>query len=125
MARERDHDDDDDIDEDRPVRRRRRRDDDDDDYDDDDFESGARGSPPPNYLVHSILVTLCCCLIGGIIAIVNAAQVNSKWAAGDRAGALKASANAKLWCIISVVVGLVTNTIAVIIQVMAAKKAGG
>src|SRR5262249_40218583 len=59
----------------------------DDEYDagyDDEYEGGgSRGAPPPNYLVPSILVTLCCCLIGGIIAIVHAAQVNSKWAAGD------------------------------------------
>ena len=103
----------------------RRRDDDyddrDDDYDDD-YEDrpargGGRGAPPPNYLVPSIIVTLCCCLIGGIIAIVNASQVNSKWAAGDYAGARKASEQAKLWCMISVGVGLVTNIIAIGAQV--------
>ena len=32
----------------------------------------------PNYLVQAILVTLCCCLPFGIVAIVYAAQVNSK-----------------------------------------------
>jgi hypothetical protein len=69
-------------------------------------------------------VTLCCCLIGGIIAIVNASQVNSKWAAGDYAGAKKASEQAKLWVMISVGVGLVVNVIAVIVQVMAAQAGG-
>jgi hypothetical protein len=67
--------------------------------------------------VPSIIVTLCCCLIGGIIAIVNASQVNSKWAAGDYAGARKASEQAKLWCIISAGVGVVVNIIAVGAQV--------
>ena len=93
------------------------------DRDDDDFDDAPRGTAPPNYLVHSILVTLCCCLIGGIIAIVNAAQVNSKWAAGDRAGAKKASEAAKMWCMISVGVGLVVNAIIVVVQVMAAQAA--
>src|ERR1043166_271348 len=37
----------------------------------------------PNYLVPAILCTLCCCLPGGIAAIIYAAQVNSKKAAGD------------------------------------------
>jgi hypothetical protein len=74
----------------------------------------------PNYLVQSILVTVCCCLIGGIIAIVNAAQVNGKLAAGDIAGARKASDQAKMWCWISFGVGIVTNAIVVAIQIVAA-----
>jgi hypothetical protein len=58
-------------------------------------------------MVQSILVTLFCCLIGGIIAIVYSAQVNSKLAAGDYEGAVQASENAKRWCWISFGVGLV------------------
>jgi Interferon-induced transmembrane protein len=60
----------------------------------------------PNYLVQSILVTFCCCLPFGIVAIVYAAQVNSKLAAGDVAGALAASNNAKMWSWIAFGVGL-------------------
>ena len=52
----------------------------------------------PNYLVQAILCTLCCCLPFGIVAIVYAAQVNGKVAAGDMAGALATSKNAKTWC---------------------------
>jgi interferon-induced transmembrane protein/zinc ribbon protein len=51
----------------------------------------------PNYLVQSILVTLCCCLPFGVVAVIYAAQVNSKLAAGDIAGAQAASKNAKMW----------------------------
>lgn len=65
----------------------------------------------PNYLWQSIVVTLCCCLPGGIVAIVFAAQVNSKLAAGDAAGAEAASRNAKLWCWISFGVGAVFGII--------------
>lgn len=52
----------------------------------------------PNYLVQSILVTLFCCLPLGIVAIVFAAQVNSKLALGDVYGAQEASEKAKMWC---------------------------
>lgn len=51
-----------------------------------------------NYLVQSILVTLCCCMPFGVVAIIYAAQVQSKLAAGDTAGAQTAANNAKLWC---------------------------
>lgn len=54
-------------------------------------------SPPPNYLAFAIIVTILCCQIFGIVSIVFAAQVNSKWNAGDIEGALNASKNAKLW----------------------------
>jgi len=60
----------------------------------------------PNYLVFAILVTVLCCLPTGIAAIVYAAQVNGKLAAGDVAGAQLASKNAKMWCWISVGAGL-------------------
>jgi hypothetical protein len=52
----------------------------------------------PNYLVQSILVTLFCCLPLGIVAIINAAQVNNKISLGDIAGAMEASGKAKKWC---------------------------
>jgi hypothetical protein len=60
----------------------------------------------PNYLVWSILTTLFCCLPAGIVSIVFAAQVNSKLAAGDYAGAMQASKNAKIWAIVSAVAGV-------------------
>jgi len=63
----------------------------------------------PNYLVQSILCTLCCCLPFGIVAIVFAAQVNSKLAAGDYQGAVASSKNARLWCWLSVGVGLLLS----------------
>ena len=43
--------------------------------------------PPDNKLVWSILVTLFCCLPFGVVAIIKSAEVNSKWNAGDVAGA--------------------------------------
>jgi Interferon-induced transmembrane protein/zinc-ribbon domain len=64
------------------------------------------GTTVPNYLVFAILATVFCCLPAGIPAIVYAAQVNSKLQVGDLAGARLASKNAKLWCLISLGLGL-------------------
>jgi uncharacterized membrane protein HdeD (DUF308 family) len=65
------------------------------------------GTPPPTYLVWAILVTLFCFLPTGIVAIVFASQVGTKWAAGDAAGAVDSSNKAKTWSIVSAVVGIV------------------
>jgi hypothetical protein len=67
-------------------------------------------APPKieNHLVGAILTTLCCCMPFGIVALVFAAQVNSKLAAGDVAGAQAASNSARTWVIVAVIVGLLT-----------------
>lgn len=78
------------------------------------------GGPPPNYLVPAILVTLFCCLPGGIVSIIFATQVNSKYAAGDVQGAMNASKNAKMWTMISAGIGLVIIVIYIIIGVLGA-----
>ena len=61
----------------------------------------------PNYLPQAILVTVFCCVPFGIVAIVNAAQVNSKLQSGDYEGALVSSQNAKKWCWISFILGII------------------
>lgn len=61
----------------------------------------------PNYLVQSILVTVLCCMPLGVVAIVFAAQVNSKLAVGDYAGAVDASNKAKLFSWLGFGLGLV------------------
>jgi len=63
----------------------------------------------PNYLVQSILATLCCCLPLGVVAVIYAAQVNSKLAAGDVAGARVSAARARTWSIVSLIAGIVTS----------------
>jgi len=59
----------------------------------------APGTTVQNYLVFAILATVFCCLPAGIPAIVYAAQVNGKLQA-------VASNNAKMWCLISLGLGL-------------------
>jgi hypothetical protein len=71
----------------------------------------------PNYLVQAILCTLCCCVPGGVVALVYAAQVNSKVAAGDVRGAVAASENAKMWCWLSFGISLVVNVLYMIARV--------
>ncbi len=61
-----------------------------------------RGGDVPTYLVQAILTTIFCCQPFGIVAIVYAAQVGSKLAAGDYVGARQSSDSAKMWCWIGV-----------------------
>ena len=70
--------------------------------------------PPPYYgspthidnnLIWAILATICCCIPTGIVAIVYSAQVNGKLAAGEVATAQRYANNARLWAIISAVLG--------------------
>lgn len=62
--------------------------------------------PPKNWLVEAILVTIFCCLPFGIVAIVNASQVNSKMAAGDYNGAVNSSKEAAKWTKIAFWIGI-------------------
>lgn len=74
-------------------------------------------TPPPNYLVFAILTTIFCCQVLGIVSIVFAAQVNSRWNSGDIQGALDASRNAKLWAWIAFGSGFI---IAIVFGILAA-----
>lgn len=71
------------------------------------------GPPPKNWLVESILVTIFCgCGFPfGIVGIINAAAVNSKYAAGDYAGAQQSSAAAGKWTKIGFFVGIAASVL--------------
>ena len=66
---------------------------------------------PDNALVWAILSTLCCCLPFGIVAIVYAAQVDGKYAAGDYQGAVDSASKAKTWCWVSFGIGIVVTVL--------------
>lgn len=79
-------------------------------------------TPPENNMTLSIVGTiigLCspCCLLGlipGIIAIVFSSQVNSKFNAGDYAGAVSSAKNAKTLAYIALglgVLGIILNIV--------------
>jgi hypothetical protein len=59
----------------------------------------------PNYLVPAILSLFCCWPLA-IVAIIFAAQVNGKVAAGDIAGAMDSSKKAKMFSFISIGLGV-------------------
>jgi hypothetical protein len=71
----------------------------------------------PNYLIPAILSLFCCWPLA-IAAIIFAAQVNGKVAAGDIAGAVDASKKAKLFSFISIGIGLVFGLIYLVLTVL-------
>lgn len=62
--------------------------------------------PPKTWLFEAILATILFCPPFGIAGIVNAAKVESRFKAGDIEGAHRASAQARKWTTVSVVVAL-------------------
>lgn len=74
--------------------------------------------PPKNWLIESILVTIFCCLPFGIVGIINAAKVDSRYSAGDYGGAEQAAADAKRWTMIGFWIGLAVIILYVIFVVI-------
>ncbi|MBN2161969.1 MAG: CD225/dispanin family protein [Pontiellaceae bacterium] len=70
----------------------------------------------PNYLWQSIVVTILCCLPLGIPAIIFAAKVNGLVAQGNIAEAQEASRKAKMFCWISLGLGIVGGIIQIVLQ---------
>lgn len=76
------------------------------------YEQPSQPMPPAkpkNWLVESILITICCCLPFGIVAIIQAANVDSRYRMGDFEGAEQAAAEARKWVMYGLIAGLVAN----------------
>lgn len=69
----------------------------------------------PSHMVGAILTTLFCCQIGGIVAIIYAAQVSTKLACGDVEGARAASKTASAWIIVNVCIGMLLGIVYLVI----------
>ena len=78
--------------------------------------SGASANIP-NYLIPAILSTVFCCLPVGVVSIIFAAQVNSKIATGDIAGATESSGKAKMFMFIAVGLGLLSWVVGVVLWI--------
>ena len=73
---------------------------------------------PPTNLVWAIIATVLCCQILGIVAIIYAAQVESKYRMGQYDLAQKYSDRAAIWCMVSFAAGLVYVPIAIIVAML-------
>ena len=62
------------------------------------FHIPETGPRPPTYMAYAIAMTVCSTAFPlGVVAIIFAAEVNSKWARGDHDGARRSSRQARLW----------------------------
>lgn len=66
---------------------------------------------PDNLLVWSILTTVLCCLPLGIVAIVYSSKVDSLWTEGKYEEARKAAESAKIYCLVSLGLGIIGGII--------------
>ncbi|QVQ51808.1 CD225/dispanin family protein [Spiractinospora alimapuensis] len=73
------------------------------------------GPPPSNWMVPAILSVICCWPLA-IPSIIFAARVNKQWAVGDYAGAHESARKAKMFTIITLVVGIIAGTVALVVN---------
>lgn len=67
---------------------------------------GTDAPSTAKYLIAAIVATLCCCLPFGIVAIVYAAQIDTKVSGGDLVGAQKAARLSLIWTALSAGIGI-------------------
>ena len=65
---------------------------------------------PDTYLVWSVIITIIFSMIPGIIAIIYSSKVSSRYYAGNIEGAKRASRTAQIWCIVSIILGILWMT---------------
>ena len=72
---------------------------------------------PPTNLVWAIITTVLCCLPAGIVAIIYAMKVTNKYREGDIEGAKRASDVGAWWCIVSIILGILSMPLVSLLQV--------
>lgn len=75
---------------------------------------------PESYMLWAILSTLFCCLPLGIVAIINAAKVDSLYSQGEHEAAEEASEKAKKYSKYGAICGVVIMVLYVIMFAMGA-----
>lgn len=78
---------------------------------------GATEPCPPTNLVWAIITTVLCCLPAGIVAIIYAMKVTNKYREGDIEGAKRASEVGAWWCIVSIILGILSMPLVSLLQV--------
>ena len=79
--------------------------------------SSSTPTTVPNYLIPAIISVFCCWPLA-IVAIIFAAQVNGKVAAGDIQGAMDASKKAKLFSYIFLGLGLAGWLLGIVLWIL-------
>lgn len=74
---------------------------------------------PRTWLVESILVTLFCCMPFGMVGIVNAARVETRYSCGDIEGAIRSSKEAAKWTQIGFWIGVAVVVLYAVVMVFA------
>ncbi len=76
--------------------------------------AGSDRTGPPTYLPQAIIVTLLFFWPTGICAIYFSSQVTRRLAVGDTPGALRSSRLARMFCLLSVGLGIVSAVVIVL-----------
>ena len=76
-----------------------------------------------DWLIPGIIATVCCCLPLGVVSIVFAAQANSQAQQGNYEEAQKTADKAKLFFILSIVLGLIGVVLYIFLQIIMAAAA--
>ena len=63
---------------------------------------------PPTNLAWAIITTVLCCIPTGIVAIFYALKVSNKYREGDIQGAKRASETGAWWCIVTIIMGILS-----------------
>lgn len=66
---------------------------------------------PPTNLVWAIISTVLCCIPTGIVAIIYALKVSNRYREGDIEGAKRASETGAWWCIASIILGIISQSL--------------
>ena len=87
-------------------------------------QSGTTNLEPVGY-VGPILLTLCLCMIGGILAIIYTSLANEALARRDEAAYLRHRTTRRRWIIWSIIIGVIANAIALVVQIAALAGTSG
>ena len=82
------------------------------------------GPPPKTYLLESILATVLCCIPLGIVGIVNASKVESRYYAGDVEQARHYSREARKWVKYSVITAAALVGLSLLINIFSIVATG-
>lgn len=94
-------------------------------YNGNNWEQPANIPPcPDTYLVWAILSFVLCCWPLGIVAIVYAVKVKSLWSRGSYEDAARASRQARLFTILSAVLGAIIVVVIAVISMVANSTMG-